>query len=58
MTRYQCYEIGLKNSWLTVDDIRKKENMLPVGMEFPSSWALMQYCMTQNPGKSTLRIPA
>lgn len=33
MTRYQCYEIGLKNSWLTVDDIRKKENMLPVGMD-------------------------
>lgn len=34
MTRYQCYEIGLKNSWLTVDDIRKRENMLPVGMDF------------------------
>lgn len=34
MTRYQCYEIGLKNSWLTVDDIRVKENMLPVGMEY------------------------
>jgi HK97 family phage portal protein len=34
MTRYQCYEIGLKNSWLTVDDIRKKENMLPVGMDY------------------------
>lgn len=33
MTRYQCYEIGLKNSWLTVDDIRKRENMLPVGMD-------------------------
>lgn len=33
MTRYQCYEIGLKNSWLTVDDIRRKENMLPVGMD-------------------------
>lgn len=34
MTRYQCYEIGLKNSWLTVDEIRKRENMLPVGMDF------------------------
>lgn len=34
MTRYQCYEIGLKNSWLTVDDIRVKENMLPVGMDY------------------------
>lgn len=33
MTRYQCYEIGLKNSWLTVDDIRKRENMMPVGMD-------------------------
>lgn len=30
MTRYQAYQIGVTNKWLTVDEIREKENMPPL----------------------------
>lgn len=30
MTRYNAYQIGLQNGWLTVPEVRKKENLPPL----------------------------
>ena len=32
--RYRGYEIALKNGWMQVDEIRKRENMKPLGLDF------------------------
>lgn len=32
--RYRAYELGVRNGWLQVDEIRKLENMKPLGLEF------------------------
>ena len=32
--RYKGYEIALKNGWMQVDEIRKLENMKPLGLDF------------------------
>lgn len=32
--RYRGYEIAIKNGWLQVDEIRKLENMKPLGLDF------------------------
>lgn len=32
--RYRGYEIAVKNGWLQVDEIRKLENMKPLGLDF------------------------
>lgn len=32
--RYRGYEIALKNGWMQVDEIRKRENMKPLGLNF------------------------
>ena len=29
-TRYQAYEVGIRNGWLTPDEVRRKENMGPM----------------------------
>ena len=34
LERYQGYEIALKNGWLQVDEVRKMENMPPLGLDF------------------------
>ena len=34
LERYQGYEIALKNGWLQVDEVRKMENMPPLGLNF------------------------
>ena len=34
LERYQGYEIALKNGWLQVDEVRKLENMPPLGLDF------------------------
>ena len=34
LERYQGYEIAVKNGWLQVDEIRKMENMPPLGLDF------------------------
>mgnify|MGYP003298042111 CR=1 FL=1 len=32
--QYQAYDIGIKGGWLQVDEVRKKENMTPLGLDF------------------------
>lgn len=32
--QYQAYDIGIKGGWLQVDEVRKKENMTPLGLNF------------------------
>ena len=32
--RYRGYEIAVKNGWLQIDEIRKLENMKPLGLDF------------------------
>lgn len=32
--RYRGYEIAVKNGWLQVDEVRKLENMKPLGLDF------------------------
>lgn len=34
LSRFQAYQIGLKNGWLTYDEIRQKENLPAYGVEF------------------------
>ena len=34
LERYQGYELALKNGWLQVDEVRKMENMAPLGLDF------------------------
>ncbi len=34
LERYQGYELALKNGWLQVDEVRKMENMPPLGLDF------------------------
>ena len=34
LDRYRGYELALKNGWLQVDEIRKMENMPPLGLDF------------------------
>ena len=34
LERYQGYEIAVKNGWLQIDEIREKENMEPLNLDF------------------------
>lgn len=34
LERYQGYELALKNGWLQVDEVRKMENLPPLGLDF------------------------
>ena len=34
LSRYQAYEIALKNHFMQVDEIRYKENLPPMGFDF------------------------
>lgn len=34
LERYKGYELALKNGWLQVDEVRKMENMAPLGLDF------------------------
>jgi HK97 family phage portal protein len=34
LERYQGYEIGVKNGWLQIDEIRARENMEPLNLDF------------------------
>ena len=34
LERYQGYELALKNGWLQVDEVRKMENMAPLGLDY------------------------
>lgn len=34
LEQYQSYDIGIKGGWLQVDEVRKLENMQPLGLDF------------------------
>ncbi len=39
ITRYQAYEIGLRNGWLTVGEVRRRENLNPLPANTPAAIA-------------------
>jgi HK97 family phage portal protein len=50
-TRYQAYEIALRNRWMTVDEVRQKENLgpLPPSQVLPQSQPVAETTPAQEP---------